>query len=532
MSRLPGYSLAAAIAVLLVPAADAQRASEPPLAAIIASGPRATAAALPDGSWNVELAALYAGDTDPAVSPDGARIAFVSARDGDEEIFVADARTGETKKLTRNERPDRRPAWSPDGGSIVWQRGPKDAADLHLMRADGVARRPLVAGPGDDTDPAWSPDGTRIAFSSTRGGRRQLWTVPATGGEPTVLALRVPGRPRAPAWSPGGQQLAFALETARGSDIWSLELANGSTRKLTRGATRDSRPDWSPGGKHIAFARVAHGRSSIWVVGISGNPATPVAGTDDLADPDWAQTDRALVPRPDERLPDLDQRAPAELVVVQARRRFHIGFASSTENRGLGPLMIRGYRLAGERTMRADQGVELEDGSVRIVRDIGRMHYERHDPHFHWHLKSFVTYQIHRADDYSVVATDGKSGFCLIDRWGRTLRRIPGTGPPRFVGDCGAGRPNARRVLEGTSVGYIDRYPAFFHGQELDLTPLPAGRYVLVHRTNSERTIRELRYSNDSASVLVRLAWPNGRKSAPRVTVLQKCDGSERCPAR
>ena len=143
--------------------------------------------------------------------------------------------------------------------------------------------------------------------------------------------------------------------------------------------------------------------------------------------------------------------------------------------------------------MRAHQVVELRGGGARVLRDVGRMHYERHQPHFHWHLKSFVTYQLHRASDFAVVATDGKSGFCLIDRWGRVLPKIQGTGPPRFVGDCGAGQPNARRVVQGTSVGYIDRYPAFFHGQELYLTPLPPGRYVLVHRANPTRAMRELR---------------------------------------
>ena len=87
-------------------------------------------------------------------------------------------------------------------------------------------------------------------------------------------------------------------------------------------------------------------------------------------------------------------------------------------------------------------------------------------------------------------------------------------------------------MIQGTSVGYIDRYPAFFHGQDLDVTRLPAGRYVLTHRANPTRSMRELSYSNSSASLLVELAWPNGRSSAPRVTILQRCEGTERCPPR
>ncbi len=84
-------------------------------------------------------------------------------------------------------------------------------------------------------------------------------------------------------------------------------------------------------------------------------------------------------------------------------------------------------------------------------------------------------------------------------------------------------------MVEGTSVGYVDRYPAFFHGQELDVTRLPAGRYVLVHRANPDRTMRELRYSDNAASVLLQLTWPQGPSSAPRVVVLGRCEAIERC---
>jgi Lysyl oxidase len=86
--------------------------------------------------------------------------------------------------------------------------------------------------------------------------------------------------------------------------------------------------------------------------------------------------------------------------------------------------------------------------------------------------------------------------------------------------------------VEGTSVGYVDRYPALFHGQSLDITRLPAGRYVLVHRANPERSMRELRYSDDAASVLVLLSRPGGRTAAPRISVLRRCEASERCPPR
>ena len=533
MTRRMRHALVAALAASLLATGGSAGVTGPgieaPLAVIVATGASATAALLPDANWNVELPALLTGDTDPAVSPDGHRLAFVSTRDGNPEIYVADARTGEVRRLTRDlGRADRRPAWAPGGRSIAWQSGRPGAADLYVMRADGFRKRLLVGGPGDDAEPTWSPDARRLAFSSNRGGRRQLWVVAAGGGEPQLLAS-LPGRAWSPSWSPGGGRIAFARESAGNSDLWVIDVSDGSTHKLTRGPARDSRPDWSPGGARIAFARASGGRSSIWLVATDRAPARRVENTAGLTDPDWARTARTLVPRPDEHLPDLDQRAPAEMVVVRSGRTFRVGFASSTENRGRGPLVIRGLRRPGQ-PMRAHQVVELRGGDTRVVHNVGLFHYELHRPHHHWHLESFVRYELRRASDFSLVVRDRKSGFCLVDRWGRVSPRVPGSGPPRFVGDCGAGRPDARSVSEGTSVGYVDRYPAFFHGQDLGLTGLPAGRYVLVHRANPDRSMRELRYSNDAASVLVRLSWPNGTSSAPQLSVLRRCEASERCP--
>lgn len=523
--------LLAAVVCSAVPGAatGAGAGSEPPLTAIVASGAAATAAVLADGGRRVELSAPGPRDADPAVSPDGRRLAFVSARDGDEEVYVSGPGTGDPRRLTRNGVPDLRPAWSPDGRWIVWQSGPAGAADLRVMRADGSGKRLLVGGPGDDAEPAWSPDGQRIAFTSNRSGRRQLWVVSADGGEPEQLA-DVPGRTRSPAWSPGGLRLAFAREQAGDADLWTLDLTSGAILQVTRGPGWDSHPDWAPTAERIAFARAEAGRSSLWVVTGAGASPERVPGTVGLADPDWALTHAELVPRPEELLPDLDQRAPTGLVVVRSGGRFRLGFTSSTVNRGRGPLVINGLRSSPSE-MTADQVVELAGGKTRLRRDVGRLHFELHEPHYHWHFERFVAYELRRIDGQGLVRRDRKRGFCLLDRWGRVSPAVVASGEPRFVDDCGAGRPDARRVVQGTSVGYVDRYPASFHGQDVDVTGLPAGRYLLVHRVNPDHALREPTYSNNAASVVLRLTWPKGPSAAPLVSVLRRCERSAECPS-
>ena len=72
----------------------------------------------------------------------------------------------------------------------------------------------------------------------------------------------------------------------------------------------------------------------------------------------------------------------------------------------------------------------------------------------------------------------------------------------------------------------MDRYPAFFHGQNDDITNMPAGVYDLVHRVNAGMGLEELRYENDAASVRLRLTW---RRGVPSVTVLRHCPGTTVC---
>ena len=267
------------------------------------------------------------------------------------------------------------------------------------------------------------------------------------------------------------------------------------------------------------------------MVRAAGGLARPVAGLSGRDDPDWGIAGAELAPGLEQLLPDLDQHAPSGLVVTREQGRFRLGFTSTVANLGRGPLRVRGFRAAGSRTMRADQAIELRGGGVRIVKRVGRMRYEPHPPHYHWHFTPFERYELRTAREHRPVGTDRKTGFCLVDRYGRSSRRVR-VGPPRFVDDCGALRPALRRVEQGSSAGYLDRYGAFFHGQDIDVTNVPAGIYVLVHRANPDLLLRELRHSNNTASVRLRLSWPRGRRSPPRVKVLRRCESDERCSGR
>ncbi len=270
-------------------------------------------------------------------------------------------------------------------------------------------------------------------------------------------------------------------------------------------------PVWSPSGTRIAFA-AATGLASVAADG------TDLRGLGTGKPVDWR-----VVPVGGPVFPNLVQRPPSGLALSGSPGHWRLGFTSMVDNRGPGILWIRGLRAPGATRMTVKQLVRLRSGGVRIDPGSGELHYTVAPPHYHWHFLGFDRFELHRVSDFKLLVRDHKSGFCIADHYGIAVG-VP-HGPPRFLGNCEQFNPRARYVEEGSSVGYTDRYPAFFHGQGIDISHVPAGRYWLVHRANPDFHLRETRYDDNAASLLVRITW---RAGTPTVTPLRACH-RERC---
>lgn len=144
-------------------------------------------------------------------SPAAGKIAFVSSRDGNPEIYTINTDGTDLTRLTNDPAVDEEPAWSPDGQRIAFvsERSGVGSA-LYVMNADGsnVIRRTFssLVSSGFASNPSWSPDGTKIAYSDLSNGSANLWVVsPNAGGPGPTLLFEAPGwmrsrpgRPTAP----------------------------------------------------------------------------------------------------------------------------------------------------------------------------------------------------------------------------------------------------------------------------------------------------------------------------------------------
>lgn len=233
-------------------------------------------------------------------------------------------------------------------------------------------------------------------------------------------------------------------------------------------------------------------------------------------------------------LPDPAQSIPRILTIQRddTRNEWHLGFMSAVTNVGHGPLIVGGSRgSTSDPTMTARQFVARSDGSIAPGVKIGQLRFVSTPTHNHWHYLGFEKYSLRSAASGKLVSPSRKTGFCLTDS-GHDSSDTPLPGEsdqPMFTQQCGLNQPDLLQVSEGISVGWTDVYDPLREGQYVDLTHVPAGRYVLVHRVNVDRGIRELDRSNNAASRLIRLTWPDGRTAKPQVKTLATCFSSTRC---
>ncbi|MDF3022178.1 MAG: putative family peptidase [Steroidobacteraceae bacterium] len=289
-----------------------------------------------DGTNNRPLRSESKSFMSPRWSPDGTRLAYVSAAEGSPQLYVRWMDTGQTALLTNLVQAPGAIAWSPDGKSIAFTQfvpsskpplapppeKPQGASwappvkvvdsvvyradgqgfldigfnHLFIVSAEGGTARQLTDGDFNDDGPlSFTPDSKHIVFSANRGAdwerdpqESEVFSVELASGKLTQLTSR-DGPDNSPVVSPDGKRIAYLgfddrLQGYQITHLYVMDSDGGNSRLVTGQFDRDiESPRWSADGRGIHFAFDDRGVKKLGLVSLDGkvrNLAENVGGTD------------------------------------------------------------------------------------------------------------------------------------------------------------------------------------------------------------------------------------------------------------
>lgn len=240
-------------------------------------------------------------EIDPAVSPDGARVAYLASGTSGYDLFVRGIDDAAPVRLTSNPLSKGHPVWSPDGKRIAFVAAKGDAAAIYLVRSTGGTAAKLVDLPSWSFGLDWSPDGRTLAYSDATPGetpRIVLLDLASKAVRPIAISGESSGDVK-PVFSPDGKRVAFIRnDPLGGQQIAIADLRGDAEAGVLRMAPQQLRGiDWAPGGKSLIYSARSGRRFGLWRIAADGSKAPEPLAVEggDLFNPSVAHNGRVIV---------------------------------------------------------------------------------------------------------------------------------------------------------------------------------------------------------------------------------------------
>ncbi len=246
-----------------------------------------------DGANQKQLTNNHSINIEPAVSPDGTKVAFTSFARGTPHIVIIDAASGRTlpfynQVASLNETP----SFSPDGSKLYYSSSASGYTQIYVADIDGKNLRRLSNSRAIEAEAKVNPKNPNLlAFVSGRSGPEQIFQMNTDGADVQRLTDGT-GEASNPSWNPDGQHLLFAWTRGFAQGAFNIFLMDSASRQydqLTSNAGRNENATWAPDGRHLCFVSTRSGSSQIWSMLADGSQVQRLTSQGRNFSPVWGK---------------------------------------------------------------------------------------------------------------------------------------------------------------------------------------------------------------------------------------------------
>ncbi len=226
----------------------------------------------------------------PRWSRDNSKLAYTSYHRGKPDLCIHSLADNRLLSFPIFAGLSTTPAWAPDGERIAFTSSQTKDPEIYVSDIRGRDLKRLINARGVDISPVWNPkSGRELAFVSDRSGSPQIYIMDDEGANVRRL-ITEGGEAVGPSWSPDGDIVAFSWRRALTGnfDVFLANIVSSQYIQLTRSSGNNEHPVWSPDGRHLAFESTRNGGRQIFIMLADGTRQTQITTTGRNTAPTWS----------------------------------------------------------------------------------------------------------------------------------------------------------------------------------------------------------------------------------------------------
>ncbi|MDY0190774.1 MAG: Tol-Pal system beta propeller repeat protein TolB [Desulfuromonas sp.] len=226
----------------------------------------------------------------PDFSPLGRELIFTSYRQGNPDLYRKEIYTGREALISHYKGLNIAGRYRRDGKELALTLSRDGNAEIYFIGLNGNIHKRLTNSWGIDVDPSWNPVGDQVAFVSDRQGNPNIFIADTLSNQ--VRRLTYAGRYNAtPAWSPDGQRIIFSRLEDGVFNLFSIRPDGSDERQLTYGAGNKEHPRWSPDGRFVVYSNSILGKKALYIMRADGSGQRRITdGSANCTHPAWSKT--------------------------------------------------------------------------------------------------------------------------------------------------------------------------------------------------------------------------------------------------